>query len=138
MATLTQIRTALKDTIKAVLTDVEGYDTVPGVTQVPGFVVEPADANFTVAMASGEDLYELNIFMLVGFTDIRDAQTQLDQYVSGSGPKSIRQIVYNNSSLGLNNTDAMVIRMSGYGGHFQAAKIEHIGAMLRVKVTTSG
>ena len=38
--------------------------------------------------------------------DSRTAQDKLDAFITGSGGSSVRQVIYNNKTLGLSDTDA--------------------------------
>jgi myosin-crossreactive antigen len=69
----------------------------------------------------------------------RVGQDSLDAFVTGAGPQSIRQAIFLHRDLGLTDgTEAYVKGMSRYGGSFPAASIDHIGAALRLVVTTPG
>lgn len=138
MASLTEIRKALVHTIKTYSAiDVAAYATPPDVIETPAVVAEPASADFTMAMAMGEDSWDFYIYVLVDRGDEAESQALLDQFVAGSGPSSIRQILFDHSDLGLDGTDCIVTGMHGYGGNHEAAKIPHIGAVLKVHVETS-
>lgn len=139
MASLKAIRLAVKSTLETHLPELIGYRTVPEAAQVPSFVVEPVPpADFLVAMGRGTDTWNFDIHVLVSSADAGLGQDELDDYVTGAGPKSIRQVVFNNRTLGLANTDAHVAQLIAYGGQFESAGIPHIGATLRLAVHTSG
>jgi hypothetical protein len=111
---------------------------VPEVSNLPAAVVVPLTANFDVAMGRGTDTWEFDIAVLVSWTDSDIAQDSLDDFVTGSGDKSIRQVVFQNRSLGLTAVDAHVSSMSDYGSSFSMASVQHIGAKLRLVVHTKG
>jgi hypothetical protein len=138
MATLVQMRDAIKKTIKDNLSGVHVYDTVPDIQEVPCVVVIPHSADFHVAFARGSDTWEFDLAVMVSHVDVNAGQDQLDNFVSGSGPKSIREIFFNNDDLGLPDTTSTVKSMKGYGGNFDTAGNNYIGAVLRLSVTTSG
>jgi hypothetical protein len=138
MATLNAIRDAIKTTLKANLPGVHIYDNVPDVQEVPCVIVLPIMADFTVAFARGSDTWQFDLVVSVSRVDVQDGQEQLDKYVSGSGAKSIRQIIFNNPTLGLADTDAHIKSMKGYGGNFDTAGNNYVGALLRLVVVTSG
>lgn len=132
-SSLTDIRVALKTTMAAA--GLEVYDTVPDVTNTPAAVIEPGTIDFTGAFNQGGDTYNMIVYLLVANTDPRNAQQTLDQYITGKGAKSIRDFLWHNSSLGLSDVDSVVTKMDGYGGKFEEAGINMIGARLRVVVT---
>lgn len=137
MASLAQVRTGLKTTI-ASPTGLIGYNQVPEVANLPAFVVVPREIDFAVAMGRGVDVYEFDVIVLVSRRDDGLAQTDLDAYVTGAGSSSIRQAVWNGRTLGLADTDAHVYRMESYGAQWDIGEINHVGAALKVRVTTPG
>jgi hypothetical protein len=70
--------------------------------------------------------------------DSRTAQDKLDAFVTGSGSSSIRQIIYNNKTLGLSDTDARVVNMSNYAADVNLNGVDGVGANLEIQVYTKG
>lgn len=138
MAALSAIRDGIRDTLLANIPGVEVYDTVPDVVITPAIVVEPETADFFVAMGRGTDEWIFNLYVLCSRAVADEGQDQLDAYVTGAGTSSVRQVIFQNKTLGLTGTDANVSGMSGYGGTFESASIPHIGAVLRLVVVTPG
>jgi len=138
MASLAQIRTGLKDTIVAAVPSLFGYNLVPEVTNLPAIVVVPRTTDFEVAMGRGADTYEFDVIVLVSRRDDGLAQTDLDGYVTGAGSNSIRAAVFATPGLGLSGTHAHVYRMENYGAEWNVGDLNHIGAALKVRVTTTG
>lgn len=131
-SSLAQIRTALGATIGQAGLNV--YDTVPDVTNSPAVVILPDDADFEGAMRMGGDEYRFDVCIMVAAHNIRDAQEQLDAYVTGKGPKSIREHIFRNPKLGLPDVDCQVRGYKGYGGSFKTAMTNSVGAVLKVCV----
>jgi hypothetical protein len=138
MASLAQIRTALKTTIETAIPTLKVYPTVESVNVVPAAVVLPGEADFLVAMKRGTDTYTFQLLVMVAAGDAEVAQNSLDTFVTGAGDTSIRQAVFNARTLGLSDTDAHVSGWSGYAARFESAGIDHIGAVLALTVHTSG
>lgn len=138
MSSLQAIRDAIKATVEAQIPGVFGYDTVPEVANLPAVVAMPDTADFAVAMGRGADTWELDLAVMVPFTDAGISQDALDELVTGAGPKSIRQVIFTNRTLGLDDVNAYVAGVSDYGAAFEMAQIEHIGAKLRLVVHTTG
>lgn len=139
MASLAAVRDAIKATLEANIAGIHGYDTVPEVTNLPAIVAAPVQIDFTFANARGTDEYQFDLFVLVSTIDMRRAQELLDSFITGAGASSVREVIYNNSALGLaDGTDAHVANMRGYGGSYESANIHHIGAILRLVVYTPG
>lgn len=137
MASASAIRVAIRDTIKASL-EIEVYNTVPDVAVVPAVVVWPKEIDFNQAMQRGIDRYEVDLYVLAQRVVASQGQDDLDALITGAGPRSIRQVIFQNRTLGLADTDAHVSGMSQYGGSFDTAQVPHVGAVLRLVVVTSG
>lgn len=138
MAGLGAIRDAIKTTIEANISGLRVYDTVPGVAHLPALVIEPESSDFNVAMGRGLDEHVINLYVLCTRAVARVGQDQLDAFVTGAGDSSVRQVVFNNKTLGLADTQAVVTGMSGYGGTFESAGLPHVGAVLTLRVHTKG
>lgn len=134
-SSLTDIREALKATLSQ--SGLHLYETVPDVTNTPAAVILPDDADYLGAMRMGGDTYNFDVAVLVASRNIRDAQRKLDRYVTGQGENSLREFLYHNSGLGLPDVDATVKGFKGYGGNFQQATVDCIGAVLRVCVVVT-
>lgn len=135
-SSLADIRTAIKATVSQF--GLQAYDRVPDVANTPACVVDIAQnpsIRFSTAMAMGGDQYHFDLLILVANTDSRNAQQVLDEYVTGRGPKSIREFLFSNSGLGLPDVDCMPEKVIGYGGSPEVAGIRMIGAVMRVCVT---
>lgn len=138
MATLSDIRDGISDTLTANISNLEVYDTVPDVAITPAVVVLPFSADFNIAMGRGTDRWEFDLFVLTSRAVTDEGQDALDDFVTGAGSNSVRQVIFQNKTLGLTGTDAHVSGMSDYGGQFEAAQIQHIGAKLRLVILTPG
>lgn len=138
MATLRTLRAAIGDTLRDNLTGIEVYDTVPDVAHLPAVVVVPAEADFTFAMQRGVDREEFDLFVLCSRAVTDEGQNALDDFVAGSGTSSIRQVIYQNPTLGLASTDAHVSGRFEYGAQYETNSTPHVGARLRLIVQTSG
>lgn len=140
MASLAQLRTAIKTTLEANLTGVNVHRKTPGSAAGVVIVAQLAEdsANFTVAMGRGSDTWNFDLLVLVPASMLDTSQDALDDYVTGAGSKSVRQVVFNNRTLGLASTDAHVSAMGGYGADYVLGQTQYVGATLRLVVHTSG
>lgn len=134
-SSLGEIRDALKKTISQ--SGLHVYETVPDVTNSPAAVVMPDLADYQSAMRMGGDTYDFDVAIVVAAHNIRDAQRQLDKFVTGQGEKSVREFLFRNSSLGLDDVDCSVKGFRGYGGNFKGASTNFVGAVLRVRVVVT-
>jgi len=145
MATLKAIRRELVRVIEAAIPEMKGYPTLPdSINSLPAVVVVPYTTSFSESMGRGTDRYELDMLVLVSTNDMGLRQEDLDEYVSGAGPKSIRRAIWQavdgpGGAFGtLPDTDAHVDQMLDYGARFAFGDVEHIGARLRVIILTKG
>jgi hypothetical protein len=138
MANMSQIRDGLKTTVENI-SGLRCYDVIPdNALNFPIALFIPTNIEFDLAMQRGTDLYSFDMIVAVQRTDARTAQDKLDEFVTSSGSKSIRQIIYNNKTLGLADTDARVVNMSNYSADFNLNGIDGIGANLLIEVYTKG
>lgn len=141
MATVEQIRDALVTTIRSNITGVQVYARFEDVIEAPAIVVSvnpKESADFTGAFARGLDQWNFELHVFANRREGGYAQKELDQFLTGSGSKSIRQVLYQNPTIGLSETDAFVEGVKNYGGENPYAKIPHVGATVNVCVRTSG
>jgi hypothetical protein len=140
MSSLAQIRDAIKATVGASIPSLFVYDTVPGSPNLPALVVMPAEdaADFQVAMGCGLDTWNFDLFVLCSYAEATIGQDALDSYVTGAGATSIREAIFNAKALGLADCSAHVASVRNFGARFAAAGVDHVGAVLRLVVLTSG
>jgi hypothetical protein len=138
MAGLAAIRDAVKTTLESTIASLTAYDTVPEASNLPAACVVPDTADFDIAMGRGTDTWTFDLYVLVSSADMDLAQDQLDGFVTGAGANSIRAVIYANQTLGLSQVNAHVSRMSEYGAKFRQSELDHVGAVLRLVVHTTG
>lgn len=139
MASIEVIRDAIADTINDNVQGLRAYDTVADIVNPPAMLVLPIESEFALAFGRGSDTHNFDLFVMVSRTVPRVGQNSLDAFVTGAGAQSIRQAIFQHRDLGLaDGTEAFIRGMSRYGGSFPNAGIDHIGAALRLVVTTPG
>lgn len=145
MASLTRIREALAKTLDENVEPLFGtneinvYQNIPDVLQFPAVIIRPDSADFRGAMARGDDIWKVDLFLIVGRPDTENAAEMLDELTSGSGESSVRAAIWNNDTLGIeDDVQAFVLAMKAYGGTFETAKTRHIGAILKMEIHTDG
>lgn len=132
-----QVRDALAKTIRDhTESNVYVYPQIQGSGELPAVLIEPDSAKFDGAFNRGSDTWDFKLYILsANRVDEEDSQDELDGFVSGEGPDSIRQAIYDHSDLGLSGvTDARVFEMKDYGGKAVWFGVDHIGAILKVRV----
>ena len=135
MSSLSVIRDAVRSTLDINLADTHVYDFIPDNPTYPAVCVAPSLANFDAAFGRGLDVWELALLVLVARGSDRSGQDKLDQYITGAGALSIRQVIFNNRTLGLADTDAHVAALDDYG---VATGLDAYQARLRLIVQTNG
>jgi hypothetical protein len=138
MSSVNQIRESFQSVLSSAIPGLNAYREVEDVVEAPAVVAIPRKADFAGALQRGLDTWEFDLYVLVRRREGGYAQQELDQYITGNGPKSIRRALYEHPTLGLPDTDAFVKGVDGYGGQFQVARIHHVGAILKVTVRTDG
>ena len=138
MATLAEIRDGLKTTVGNI-SGLRCYDTVPdNAINFPVAIFIPTEIQFDLAMQRGTDLYTFDMLVAVQRADSRTAQVKLDAFITGSGSSSVRQVIYNNKTLGLSDTDARTVSVSNISADVSVNGIDAIGANIEVQVYTKG
>lgn len=140
MSSLANIKKALADTIEEHVTseEINVFTYIPDLIQTPAVCIEPHMSKFDGAMARGDDMWRFSVYIVVQRTDAEAAQDNLDAFLESAGPRSIREAIFNKPDLGLEDCQAFVTGMHEYGGGYRDARIDVIGAVLRVDVHTDG
>ena len=139
MAALQDVRDGIKTTLENNITGLRVYDVVPDYAlNFPVAIVLPVNINFNISMQRGTDLYTFDILVAVERGNSRTAQDKLDQYITGQGSSSLRQAIFNNRTLGLDNTDATITGVSNYAADVNLNGVDAIGANVSLEVYTKG
>jgi|TARA_R110000772_G_scaffold38762_3_gene91280 hypothetical protein len=139
MATLSQIADAIKTTLNDNITGLRVYDTVPdlGLNFPVAFIV-PTNIDFDTSMQRGTDLYTFDILVACQRTDSRSGQDKLATFITGQGGTSIRQAIFNNSTLGLADTSSRCVSVTNISADVSVNGIDAIGANVEIQVYTKG
>lgn len=139
MAALQEVRDGIKTTLENNISGLRVYDVVPDYAlNFPVAIVLPVNINFNISMQRGTDQYTFDILVAVERGNSRTAQDKLDQYITGQGSSSLRQAIFNNRTLGLDNTDATITGVSNYAADVNLNGIDAIGANVSLEVYTKG
>jgi hypothetical protein len=77
--------------IKSSIGQLNGFHYTVGKVPVPGFTVGPPELiDYDQTYGRGYDKITLPIIFLVGKNDSRSAASQLDAYLDGDGPRSVK------------------------------------------------
>jgi hypothetical protein len=140
MSSLANIKKALADTIEAHITseEINVHTYIPDRINTPAVCIEPHMSKFDGAMARGDDMWRFSVYIIVQRSDAEESQSNLDDFLESAGPRSIREAIFNKPDLGLEDCQAFVSGMHEYGGGYRDARIDIVGAVLRVDVHTDG
>jgi hypothetical protein len=139
VAALQEVRDGIKTTLENNISGLRVYDVVPDYAlNFPVAIVLPVNINFNISMQRGTDQYTFDILVAVERGNSRTAQDKLDQYITGQGSSSLRQAIFNNRTLGLDNTDATITGVSNYAADVNLNGIDAIGANVSLEVYTKG
>lgn len=140
MSSLAKIKQALVDTIEAHVTseEINVFPYIPDLIQTPAVCIDVHNSKFDGAMARGDDMWRFNLYVVVQRGDAGNSQDELDSFLESAGPRSIREAIFNKPDLGLDDCQAFVTGVHEYGGGYRDARIDIVGAVLRVDVHTDG
>lgn len=114
MATINEIRQGIIDNLKTVY-GLRASATVPEQPNPPVAVVELASGAYDTTFGRGLDSWQFTVTLIVGRSDNRVAQSQLDEYVASSGTRSVKQAIESNKTLGGHASDVRVTNLNSYG-----------------------
>jgi hypothetical protein len=140
MSSLANIKQALVDTIEGHVTseEVNVFPYIPDLIQTPAVCIDVHNSKFDGAMARGDDMWRFNLYIVVQRGDAENSQDELDSFLESAGPRSIREAIFLNDTLGLDDCQAFVTGVHEYGGGYRDARIDVVGAVMRVEVHTDG
>lgn len=138
----------IRDGIKQTLEDgIDGFRVYPhplGSIEPPCgvLVLSPAGsgrvADFDQAMGRGTDTWNFLLYVMVPGGDTEANAELMDEYIDSSGDKSIRRVLFNNKSIGTNNSNAHVAGILAYDQKPQFASLDYLTAVLHIVVHTKG
>jgi hypothetical protein len=140
MSSLARIKKALVDTLEEHITseEVNFFTYIPDLIQTPAVCLDVHRSDFDGAMARGDDMWRFNLYIVVQRGDAENSQDELDDFLESAGPRSIREAIFKKPDLGLEDCQAFASGVHEYGGGYRDARIDVIGAILRVDVHTDG
>ena len=133
--------TAVREAIAANLSAIGGMQFSPYMLEnpyPPAAHVFPADTDFDRAMARGYDFQVLTVQVLVGTVSDEGAQRNLDAYLAGSGPQSVKQALEADKKLGGACFDLNVASATGYRTVVEEGKPKWLVCDWRVEVHGHG
>jgi hypothetical protein len=139
MASLNDLVAAVATTLENNITGLAAYQYIlPSSATYPCVMVQPGPGDYTPAFGAGDDKWILSVFVLTSAGGEQGAaQMELNSLITGWGPSSIRQVLYDHEDLGLTDgTDVMATGVSNYGGKYTIGDVEAAGALIKVLIHT--
>jgi hypothetical protein len=142
VAALGTLREALAATLDGIA-DLNVYPRVADAVNLPAVIVVPASSR-RETMQRGVVVHMFDLYVLASSGELTVGQVSLDELIDWAGPNSIPAALDANKTLGVTTSggqpdaDATWEGFDRYGGHFDTANIDHIGAVGSVMVATRG
>ncbi|UUV29139.1 hypothetical protein NQK81_30755 [Amycolatopsis roodepoortensis] len=131
---------AVKAAAAAAVDTIEGlrcFPFVPDAISPPAFFVAEVEVEYDTTFGRGMDTVYLTCRLLVSHATDRTGQEQLDGYLRGAGPLSVKQALEADPSLGGVCDAVRVQRVSGYG-LYEHSNSHYYGAEWRVLIIGRG
>jgi hypothetical protein len=130
MATLTEIRNAIKDALD--LKDFNAYAVEPPAPKYPAAWCFPVGASYHQTFNDAVS-WNLRVTVAVAASDVGRAQSNLDAYIAPTGDRSIKALLEADPSLGRKVDSLSVKGIVGYGAQ-EIAGASVVFAQLEVEV----
>ncbi|MFI5955815.1 hypothetical protein [Cryptosporangium sp. NPDC051539] len=138
MATLAQVRAGIRTVLEAAIPTLTVYPYLDSVVTLPAAVVMVGDGvDYRSTSGRSHMEWPIDLIVMTSKALVAPGQIDLDELIDIDGDKSIPRALFD-SDLGLPHTQAHVAYLRDYGGQWEAAGDDHIGAVLRVPVHTRG
>lgn len=140
MADLSDIRAALAACFSSLEDDVQVSAYMLEAPTPPAVFVFPAEIDYDLSMHRGLDKWLFTIQAVVNESIDRGGQVNLDEFLAPSGPRSIKQLVEADTTLGGVVQAARVVSCTGYRKYVSDGppRAVHLGAEWSVEVYSSG
>jgi hypothetical protein len=112
MADLTAIRAGLKANLETI-PNLRASANIPDMPNPPQAIVALNRIGYDVANAKGAAQYDFVVTVIVGRQSERTAQTSLDEYISTTHARSIKNAIQSDRTLAGSTYDVRVIEMTG-------------------------
>lgn len=125
------VRSGLKANLEAIR-GLRVKDLMPDIVTPPLAIVGQLDFTFDLNNARGLDQANLDVFLVVQRFSERTAQQNLDKYLSGSGPYSVKEAIESDRTLG-GACDTLRVT-SAESGTYTSNDIDYISYRYRLTV----
>jgi hypothetical protein len=134
--TLKETRKAVYDVLKPAFPEWNVYATVPGTPTYPAITVVPSDDTTWTRESMGGGVWMLDVYVLVGYTEMESAQDILDDAIDPKVEDSVFDVLNKNSTLDGKVMDSTPTNVMFYGRAQagEAGGAPFIGAQIRLEV----
>jgi hypothetical protein len=138
VATLTEIRTAIQQTLLDNIAGINVYRNFPGTVVAPAIGILPAPMDYLLTFGNSSTPWEFDLIVVVEGDD-DTAQDPLDELIDAVGNRSIAQVLLANQTLGRSDCSLKKpLTMSNYGAKYKFGGDDlYVGATIRIGVVTT-
>lgn len=134
MSTLAEIRTALKTTVEAGVSNFILYERAADVTQAPSGILVLKNGLMEHGFGGNCVKWNFDIVVLAQRNDITLAQAKVDALIDKGAAGSIPRVIEATPMLGLSDVSAHIEKMDEYGKEITAQGVNYLGASLALQV----
>lgn len=131
-ATITTAAEGLRERLATII-GLRVYDHIPDSFQTPAAMVNIDNVDYHQAFRGGDSVYTFTIALFVARAEERTAQRKLDEYLSYSGDKSVREAIEGDMTLG-SRVEACVVTSGGNIAAIQVNEATYLGVEFSVTV----
>ena len=140
MASIGQIREAVKDLVRAHYPESYFYHYIPETFETPSFILtfDPErKSGKAETMGAGWVCYSMLLDVLMDYSESEMDQPELDTHFDYNNPHSLPNLFQSNEDLGLSDTVVFFEGFRGYGGAYRSAGVQATGVQLLLRVETN-
>ena len=112
MADLTAIRVGLKTNLETI-PNLRASANIPDMPNPPQAIIALNRIGYDVANAKGAAQYDFTVSVIVGRQSERTAQTSLDEYISTTHARSVKNAIQSDRTLAGSAYDVRAVEMTG-------------------------
>lgn len=131
-ATITSAAEGLRERLATII-GLRVYDHIADSFQTPAAMVSIDTVDYHQAFRGGDSVYTFTISLMVARTDDRTAQRKLDEFLSYSGQKSVREAIEGDMTLG-GRIQTCVVNSGGNIAAVQVNEATYLGVEFTVTV----
>jgi len=131
-ATITSAADGLRERLATII-GLRVYDHIPDSFQPPAAMVSIDNVDYHQAFRGGDSVYTFTVSVMVARTDDRTAQKKLDEFLSYSGSRSVREAIETDMTLD-GRIQACVVNSGGNIAAVQINEATYLGVEFTVTV----